>query len=98
MKLNYVATSVTIFALAACSPSSHAPTDTPQAATGDTPIRYVICASDGTHCFVAARFNDFDGCESHKKWSGMLCDSNTVPGQMDCREDREKLATAYCTK
>jgi hypothetical protein len=80
--------------MAGCSAQS---TD-PLSATGDTLIRYVICNADDANCFVSARFKDFDSCESHKKWSEMLCDSQTMPGQMTCRENHASLVVAYCTK
>lgn len=86
------------FVVTACGSSSVGHSDTPQTATGETPIRYVICGPGGDMCLVAARFSDFDGCESHKKWSEMLCDSKSNPGQMACREDSKKIGTAYCTK
>ena len=85
-------------ALAACDLDSSDRAASPQTAAGETPIRYVICAAGGGSCFVAARFKDFDGCESHKKWSEMLCDSQGDPGQMVCRPGDEKFAAAYCTK
>jgi len=66
--------------ISGCAPE-HA--DTPQAAKGETNIRYVICGEIG--CFVAARFKDIDGCERHKQWSEMLCDSRSEPGKMIAR-------------
>ncbi len=63
-----------------------------------TPVRYVICGSGESNCFVAARFKDMDGCQIHKDWSDMLCDSRTTPGTMTCRQDSgTKIGTAYCT-
>lgn len=70
---------------------------TPATAKGETPVRYVICDLGGTGCFVPARFKDMDGCESHKKWSEMLCDSRSTPGEMHCQEDHNPLSVAYCT-
>lgn len=84
-------------ALAGCSTDdSHR--DRPETARGETPIRYVICSAGGGSCFVSARFNDFDSCESHKKWSGMLCDSASEPGKMVCTPGDNSIAVAYCTK
>lgn len=66
-------------------------------AKGDTPVRYVICGAGESACFVAARFARLDSCESHKKWSEMLCDS-TTPGVMNCRADTgAQVAHSYCT-
>jgi hypothetical protein len=84
-------------ALTACD-SPQTLSNSPQTAAGETPIRYVICGLGDHSCFVAARFKDFDGCESHKKWSEMLCESESAPGQMVCREDKNSVARAYCTK
>lgn len=72
---------------------TQAASTTPQTAEGDTPVRYIICGP--AHCFVAARFSTIDGCESHKKWSGMLCVHE--PGRMICREDDKPVSSAYCT-
>jgi hypothetical protein len=70
-----------------------------RSASGKTPIRYVICGIGETNCFVAARFKDLDACESHKKWSDMLCDSKSTPGEMHCRTDTgPTVATSYCTQ
>jgi hypothetical protein len=87
-----------IILIAACNLSSQDNSASPQTAEGETPIRYVICSSGGGSCFVSARFQDFDGCESHKRWSGMLCDSKSTPGQMICRDGDDSIASAYCTK
>jgi len=70
----------------------------PETAQGETPIRYVICSAGGGSCFVSARFTDFESCESHKKWSGMLCDSKSQPGKMVCTPGDDSIAVAYCTK
>lgn len=72
--------------------------DRPETAQGETPIRYVICDPGGGNCFVSARFADFDSCESHKKWSEMLCDSRSDPGKMTCTPGDDSIAVAYCTK
>ena len=72
--------------------------DKPETARGETPIRHVICSSGGGSCFVAARFNDFDSCESHKRWSGMLCDSKSDPDKMVCTPGDDSIAVAYCTR
>jgi hypothetical protein len=67
-------------------------------ASGDTPVRYVICSVGEKNCFVAARFKDLDACQSHKDWADMLCDSRSKPGVMICtRDSGESIATAYCT-
>jgi hypothetical protein len=58
-----------------------------QDAEGETTVRYVICGAGETNCFVAARFKDFDGCESHKRWSEMLCDSKSQPEKLICEKD-----------
>ena len=71
----------------------------PLDATGETPVRYILCASGDRFCFVAARFKDLDGCESHKRWSEMLCDSLSKPGEMLCKtETQPPLGVAYCTQ
>lgn len=66
-------------------------------AKGETPVSYVICGHGERNCFVAARFSDLDGCESHKNWSVQLCDSISDPGKMVCTKDSEQTVIAYCT-
>lgn len=67
-------------------------------AKGETPVRYVICDAGEADCFVSARFKDLDGCESHKKWSEMLCDSVSHPGQMICeKNNKPQIVFSYCT-
>lgn len=77
--------------LAACGNEKLA--RTPQDARGETPIRYIVCGRSG--CFVAARFMDMDGCESHRKWADMLCTSD--PQQMTCVAP-SRVGSAYCSK
>lgn len=66
-------------------------------AKGETPVKYVICGSGESNCFVAARFSDIDGCESHKNLSVMLCDSKSNPRVVTCTTSSEQVAVAYCT-
>jgi hypothetical protein len=67
-------------------------------ATGDTPVRYVICGVAESNCSVAARFKDLDTCESHRRWASMLCDSKSRPGEMVCRTDPgPSIGVAHCT-
>jgi hypothetical protein len=66
-------------------------------AKGETPVKYVICGPGERNCFVAARFSDIEGCENHKNWSVMLCDSKSKPGTMVCTTDTEQIAATYCT-
>jgi hypothetical protein len=63
-----------------------------------TPVRYVICGHGESNCFVSARFKDMGGCENHKAWSEMLCDSQSTPGVMICKKDvGPAIATSHCT-
>lgn len=67
-------------------------------ATGETPVKYVICGAGESNCFVAARFKSLDSCQRHKDWSDMLCDKRSKPGEMVCRTDPgPNIGTAYCT-
>jgi len=67
-------------------------------AQGDTPVKYVICGVGETDCFVAGRFNNLDGCQHHKEWSDMLCDSLSTPGKMICTKNTHStIAVSYCT-
>jgi len=81
-----------ILMLAGCSTST---TGDVKHANNETNIRYVICGAGEEQCFVAARFQDLDACESHKRWSEMLC-TNTDMG-MNCIKNDDSLAKAYCT-
>ncbi len=67
-------------------------------AKGDTPVRYIICGQGETNCFLAARFDDLDGCQRHKDWAEMLCDRESTPGTMVCRKDTgPQISFSYCT-
>lgn len=71
---------------------------TPETAEGETHIRYVICGTGGYGCFVAARFKDIDSCERHKRWSEMLCDTQSERGKMICTQDTStQVSSSYCT-
>lgn len=83
--------------LAGCLDGNGANVGGVKGAKGDTPIRYVICGAGEKACFLAARFANLDGCESHKKWADMLCDSST-PGVMNCRHNPDPIGVAYCTQ
>lgn len=91
---------VAALGLSGCWYSDSSASDSPATATGDTPVRYVICGIDDKACFVAARFAKFDDCESHKAWGEMLCDTQSDPGNMTCvaQPPAESLANSYCTK
>lgn len=75
--------------------------DTHTSVTGakdPTPIRYVICGNGESKRLVSARFKGMDGCESHKAWPEMLCDSKSTLGMMICKtETGAQIATTYCT-
>jgi hypothetical protein len=66
----------------------------------DMPVEYNICNAAHEECFVAARFKTMDACQSQNKWASMLCDSNSTPGMMICREERPELNTAsgFCSQ
>ena len=82
-----------LLALAACHQGKGV-----KAAKGDTPVKYVICGVGETNCFIAARFKDLDGCQRHKDWADMLCDSRSRPNEMVCRKDpAPSIGVAYCT-
>lgn len=93
-----LASTLWLFALATPG-CTGAPAEGAIHAEGDTPIRYVICGVGETNCFVAARFNNLDACESHKSMSEMLCDTKSDPGKITCTKDTgTTVAVAYCTK
>jgi hypothetical protein len=58
---------------------------TPQGATGNTPVRYVICRAGGTDCEVFARFRNRSECEDFREFSEMSCDRQSVPGTITCK-------------
>lgn len=67
-------------------------------AKGDTPVKLILCGAGQSNCFILARFKDLNGCESHKKWGEMLCDSVSNPEKMICEKDTgAKITYAYCT-
>ena len=93
MKFNFFAVALVI-ATVGCSGGTG---DGIKNATGETSVKYVICAPGEKSCFVAARFKDLDSCQSHKDWSEMLCDKVSMPGKMACTVDKSAFASAYCT-
>ena len=68
---------------------------------GETPAKFVSCPlGEKKECFVAARFQDLDRCESYKAWAEMFCDQTSSPGQMICSRDRSignELSVSRCT-
>lgn len=86
-----------VLAIAGCNPVAR-DDRTLGSANGETPVRYVICSVGDTNCFVAARFKDFGGCQSHDRWASMLCDSASTPGRMVCEQDKARqIAVTHCT-
>lgn len=93
--MKYITILLTLLLLAGCENSSSSGVKN---ASGETPVKYVICSQGETNCFVAARFKDLDGCQSHKDWADMLCDKLSTPGKMTCTQDNgPKIGVAYCT-
>lgn len=89
--------SVAAVALALVSACGKA--DTPQGASGDTPVRYVVCEIGDKNCFVTARFDKFETCESYKQIQDMGCDRVSIPGQITCRTlPGPRIGVAYCTQ
>lgn len=67
-------------------------------ATGETPVKYIICKRGDVNCFIAARFKDMDSCMSHKEWADMICEKMSTPGKMVCTTDTHlPTSVAYCT-
>lgn len=91
--MRYIVTIMTLLLFAGCGNASSTGV---KDAKGETPVKYVICGLGETHCFVAARFKDLDGCESHKRWADMLCDSTSNSGKMVCSANDASQAVAYC--
>lgn len=91
-----------VFALASVCFGQHAWAETPAAdgpkeATGETPVRFVVCAPADKDCYVAARFKDLDGCEEHARRSTMLCESTAKPGEKLCTPGyRSVIANSHC--
>lgn len=85
-----------LLARSACKPEERL-SDNPQTATGETPIRFVVCNAGGSGCFVASRFASFNSCTAHKEWSDMRCD-RTTPGRMDCRAQVSEVSATFCTQ
>lgn len=69
----------------------------PGGATGDTSIRYVVCATGERDCRIAARFASLDACEHHKQIEAMLCDRKSEPGEISCHVDSSSaVSSGYC--
>ena len=68
-----------------------------KSAKGETTVKYVICGPAESNCFVAARFQDLEQCQSHKDWSDMYCDKRSSPGVMVCKQGIEpSFGVSYC--
>ena len=91
--INRILPCIVPLGLAACNPSGGGV----KGATGDTPVKFVICRVAESNCFVAARFKEFDDCQSHKTWGDMLCDTRSKPNEMICRTTRPTIAFSNCT-
>ena len=71
-------------------------TSQPQDATGETPIRYVLCSElIGGGCKVIARFDDLKSCDFYKKFSQSVC-SDSTPGTVICRTDQSTMSKGWC--
>jgi hypothetical protein len=82
--------------LAACGNSS---SDTPQTAKGETPVRFLICDFGDRHCSVVARFNDLASCKTYDQFANMLCDRQSVQGQIICKENTGGTSVvSYCLR
>jgi len=92
--MKYIAIVFILLLLIGCESSS---SSTVENASGETQVKYIICSEGGTGCFVAARFKDLDGCESHKDWADMLCKKMSTPGVVTCTPNNDSFASAYCT-
>lgn len=93
-QMNRLLPCLVLLALAACDQGGGGV----KGAKGETPIKYVICGAAESNCFLAARFKDFDACQSHKTWADMLCDSKSKPGETLCRNDPgPNIGFAHCT-
>ena len=84
--------------LAACGErSSTADSRNPQSARGDTPVRFVVCTSDGKSCFVDSRFHDLESCQWHKRMAEAHCDSASTQGKITCETTaNSSMAISYC--
>ncbi|OHC65575.1 MAG: hypothetical protein A2040_13810 [Rhodocyclales bacterium GWA2_65_19] len=95
MKKAVYAVVVTMLFLTGCDDSRSGGV---KGAKGETQVKYLLCGPGESNCFLAARFKDLDGCQSHKDWAEMLCDRQSTPGKMICATDSgTKIGVAYCT-
>ena len=76
------------------------PIEGPQAAIGNTTVRFVNCAVGDTNCFVSARFIDLDSCMHYKQMSDMQCvPSNSPLVVVTCKwEPGERGVATHCIK
>lgn len=81
--------------LVACQKNSAAP----GAVENETPVKFVICGKGDSNCFVSSSHRNLSDCESHKKMTGMLCDSFSDNNSIVCKEmSAERLldTPTYC--
>ncbi len=80
----------------ACDTSSTK--QTPANATGDTPVRFIICDIGDVGCKVFSRFDNLGSCEAYKTFASSLCDFDTDPLKISCKKqnERESSVVTYC--
>ena len=87
--------SAAVVAFRMVQPSGEA--ENAQEASGQTPIRHVICLKEDQNCFVAARFLDIVSCERHLKFWAMECRGVDRNDGFTCQPTKnEDPSRAYC--
>lgn len=93
--MKYIAPVFILLLLVGCESSTSSEV---KSASGETPVKYVICSQGEFNCFVTARFKDLNKCQSYKDWADMLCDKIFTPSKMTCVQDNgPKIGVTYCT-
>jgi hypothetical protein len=71
---------------------------TPEAASGDTTIRFVVCNNPESECWVTARFKHIASCVQYKEFADLACNRNANPAELVCKPVSGPSPTSYCTK
>ena len=62
------------------------------------PIKYNICDIAYSNCFVVAKFDDQDSCESAREKGSWYCDTVTDPAKPDCNVKKSGISTSFCSE
>lgn len=61
-------------------------------------IKYKVCDVAYSNCFVIAKFDDLNSCESAREKGEWYCDTITDPLKPNCRVEKSNISTSFCSE